>query len=152
MRLLQPCELVILFFWDTTPCHRVSVHYTRYKRSAFNCRRLDCRQVRFHSWHISVKSISAISYIFLSDIPDICSGSADILINRLRNSAVRHHFQDAHMPIDISVSLTPFFTSSSAPNTIVTRGICHSTSRYSLLPKTFLLSQFLGFVFFYQNY
>jgi hypothetical protein len=145
MRLLQPCELAILFLWDTTPCHRVSVHYIRYKRNTFNCMHLDYRQVRFHSWHISVKSISAISYIFLSEIPDICSGSADILINRLRNSAVRHHFQDAHMPIDISVSLTPCFMSSSAPNTIVMCGICHSTYRYSLLSKTFLLSQFLWF-------
>ena len=128
--------------------HRISVHHTRYKRIAFICRRLDCSEVRFHSWHISIESISAISYIFLPNIPDICRGSADILIyRRLRNSAVRHHFQDTHIPIDISVSLTSFFMSSSAPNTIVTCGICHSTSRYSLYLKTFLLSHFLSFVF-----
>jgi len=147
LRLFQPCELAIMFLWNRAPCHRVSVYYIRYKRNAFICRRQDCRQVRYHSWHTSVKSISPISYIFLSDIPAICSGSADILINRLRNSSVRHHFQDSHIPIDISVSLAPFFMSSSAPNTIVTCGICHSTSRYSLLLKSFLLSRFLSFAY-----
>jgi len=145
--LLKPCELAILFLSTGTPVigylfTKFSINAVPSSAGAWTAAKYD-----FIPGIFQLKVFQLFRTYFCQPyLPDNCSGSADILIDRLRNSTVSHHIQDTHnIPIDISVSLTPFCMSSSTPNTIVTCGICHSTSRYSLLSKSFLLSYFLSF-------